>query len=140
MRYAFLRVLKFSLLLRGFAFRFLFFFLTSHVVRHEVCASVRNLIFTVAILAQGTNRGDALCAALLSNRDVSILYEDIFFKVCFLTENLTQKFFFLWSKTISIKLISNASNWVRPPAGNTWKQRGNEAKEEDKKNHSPRVV
>ena len=27
---------------------------------------------TVAILAQGTNRGDALCAALLSNRVVSL--------------------------------------------------------------------
>ena len=106
MRYAFLRVLKFSLLLRGFAFRFLFFFLTSHVVRHEVCASVRNLIFTVAILAQGTNRGDALCAALLSNRVASILYEDIFFKVHILIENRPHFFFFLlllWFKTTSNK-------------------------------------
>ena len=50
-------------------------------VRHEVRTDVRVHVFTVAILAQGTNRGDALCAALLSNRDVSILHEDIFFKV-----------------------------------------------------------
>ena len=31
-------------------------------------AFVRSMIFTVAILAQGTNRGDALCAALLLRR------------------------------------------------------------------------
>ena len=50
-------------------------FLQAHrlTVRHEHCTRVRYLVFTVAILAQGTNRGDALCAALLSNRVVSIL-------------------------------------------------------------------
>ena len=37
-------------------------------VRHEVRSIVRDCIFTVAILAQGTNRGDALCAALLLRR------------------------------------------------------------------------
>ena len=42
--------------------------LPSHGVRHEVCADVRLITFTVAILAQGTNRGDALCAALLLRR------------------------------------------------------------------------
>ena len=31
-------------------------------------AFVRSVVFTVAILAQGTNRGDALCAALLLRR------------------------------------------------------------------------
>ena len=58
-----------------------FFFLRSHVVRHEVCASARSFVFTVAILAQGTNRGDALCAALLLNRVTSILRKSIFFCV-----------------------------------------------------------
>ena len=42
--------------------------LPSLAVRREVGGVVRELVFTVAILAQGTNRGDALCAALLSNR------------------------------------------------------------------------
>ena len=40
-------------------------------VRHEVRTDVRVHVFTVAILAQGTNRGDALCAALLCNHEVS---------------------------------------------------------------------
>ena len=57
---------------------FVFSFLPSLAVRREVGADVRHLVFTVAILAQGTNRGDALCAALLSNRVVSILGESIF--------------------------------------------------------------
>ena len=52
--------------------------LPSHGVRHEVCADVRLITFTVAILAQGTNRGDALCAALLSNRVVSILHDSTY--------------------------------------------------------------
>ena len=47
-------------------------------VRHEVRADVRVHVFTVAILAQGTNRGDALCAALLCNRAVSILADVVF--------------------------------------------------------------
>ena len=37
-------------------------------VRRAHGALVRPLVFTVAILAQGTNRGDALCAALLLRR------------------------------------------------------------------------
>ena len=53
-------------------------FARSAGVRHEVRADVRVHVFTVAILAQGTNRGDALCAALLSNRVVSIRGESIF--------------------------------------------------------------
>ena len=48
-------------------------FYRGRVVRHGVCASVRIEAFTVAILAQGTNRGDALCAALLLNRVGTIL-------------------------------------------------------------------
>ena len=47
-------------------------------VRPEVCASVHYQVFTVAILAQGTNRGDALCAALLFNHIVSILLHHMF--------------------------------------------------------------
>ena len=47
-------------------------------VRREVGISVRLRVFTVAILAQGTNRGDALCAALLCNRAVSILADVVF--------------------------------------------------------------
>ena len=39
------------------------------------------LVFTVAILAQGTNRGDALCAALLCNRAGSILADVAFLKL-----------------------------------------------------------
>ena len=54
------------------------FFSPGLAVRREVGADVRLQAFTVAILAQGTNRGDALCAALLSNRVVSILGESIF--------------------------------------------------------------
>ena len=42
-------------------------------VRREVSGSVQLPGFTVAILAQGTNRGDALCAALLLNRAGTIL-------------------------------------------------------------------
>ena len=42
-------------------------------VRREVSGSVQLPGFTVAILAQGTNRGDALCAALLLNRVGTIL-------------------------------------------------------------------
>ena len=42
-------------------------------VRREVSGSVQLSGFTVAILAQGTNRGDALCAALLLNRVGTIL-------------------------------------------------------------------
>ena len=53
-------------------------FSASLVVRLGVCADVRFLVFTVAILAQGTNRGDALCAALLLNRGVSNLGEVMF--------------------------------------------------------------
>ena len=41
-------------------------------VRPEVAVNVQHRIITVAILAQGTNRGDALCAALLINRITSI--------------------------------------------------------------------
>ena len=37
-------------------------------VRRAHGAFVRPHVFTVAILAQGTNRGDALCAALLLRR------------------------------------------------------------------------
>ena len=63
--------------------------LRSHVVRHGVCASVRYQAFTVAILAQGTNRGDALCAALLLNRVASIPDENTFsFSFCFCVELL----------------------------------------------------
>ena len=40
-------------------------------VRPEVGARVRLPVFTVAILAQGTNRGDALCAVLLLNHVLS---------------------------------------------------------------------
>ena len=47
-------------------------------VRHEVRTDVRVHVFTVAILAQGTNRGDALCAAFLCNRAVSILADVVF--------------------------------------------------------------
>ena len=36
------------------------------------------LVVTVAILAQGTKSGDALCAALLCNRAVSILADVVF--------------------------------------------------------------
>ena len=42
-------------------------FLPLHV-RRAHGAFVRPHVFTVAILAQGTNRGDALCAALLLRR------------------------------------------------------------------------
>ena len=42
-------------------------------VRLEVWANVRGEAFTVAILAQGTNRGDVLCAAFLLNRVGTIL-------------------------------------------------------------------
>ena len=63
-----------------FFFRFFLLLLfRSPRVRHEVSAKVHFLVFTVAILAQGTNRGDALCAALLSNREVSILHLDMFY-------------------------------------------------------------
>ena len=41
-------------------------------VRREVGISVRLRVFTVAILAQGTNRGDALCAALFYDARVQI--------------------------------------------------------------------
>ena len=72
-----------------FVFAFWSSSLRSHVVRHEVCASVRYQAFTVAILAQGTNRGDALCAALLLNRVASIPYKNIFsFSFCFCVELL----------------------------------------------------
>ena len=47
-------------------------------VRRAHGAFVRPHIFTVAILAQGTNRGDALCAALLLNHIVSILLHRMF--------------------------------------------------------------
>ena len=57
---------------------FFFSFFQGHVVRLEVCVDVRFVVFTVAILAQGTNRGDALCAALLLNRGVSNLGEVMF--------------------------------------------------------------
>ena len=60
-------------------------------VRHEVRADVRVHVFTVAILAQGTNRGDALCAALLSNRVVSIRGESIVFIFC-----CSSSFFFIF--------------------------------------------
>ena len=50
----------------------------SACVRRGVCACVHHLVFTVAILAQGTNRGDALCAALLLNRVGTILSHDTF--------------------------------------------------------------
>ena len=40
-------------------------------VRPEVAVNVQHNVFTVAILAQGTNRGDALCAALFTNRITS---------------------------------------------------------------------
>ena len=63
---------------------FFLLLLSSFAVRREVCANVRINAFTVAILAQGTNRGDALCAALLLNRVVSILHESIYFlRLCF---------------------------------------------------------
>ena len=52
--------------------------LSKRGVRLEVRANVRGEVFTVAILAQGTNRGDALCAALLCNRAVSILADVVF--------------------------------------------------------------
>ena len=72
-----------------FVFAFWSSSLRSHVVRHEVCASARYFMFTVAILAQGTNRGDALCAALLLNRVASILHENTFsFSFCFCVELL----------------------------------------------------
>ena len=66
---------------------FVFSFLPSLAVRREVGADVRHLVFTVAILAQGTNRGDALCAALLSNRVVSILRRGMFFCLVFQMRN-----------------------------------------------------
>ena len=59
-----------------FFFPFLFDFEISgrrSCVRREVSGSVQLSGFTVAILAQGTNRGDALCAALLLNRVGTIL-------------------------------------------------------------------
>ena len=72
-----------------FVFAFWSSSLRSHVVRHEVCASVRYQAFTVAILAQGTNRGDALCAALLLNRVASIPHKNTFsFSFCFCVELL----------------------------------------------------
>ena len=55
-----------------------FAFFLGSAVRHEVGTRVRHYIFTVAILAQGTNRGDALCAALLLNRVVSNPHDVIF--------------------------------------------------------------
>ena len=67
-------VLRFSVLL---CVSYLFFG-GALTVRREVGTDVRLYAFTVAILAQGTNRGDALCAALLSNRVVSIRGESIF--------------------------------------------------------------
>ena len=54
------------------------FLLYRSCVRHEVGAGVQIPVFTVAILAQGTNRGDALCAALLLNRVRSILRHVIY--------------------------------------------------------------
>ena len=62
-----------------YLFSCLFLFLNGRAsVRLGVCASVRFHVFTVAILAQGTNRGDALCAALLCNHIVSIPLRRIF--------------------------------------------------------------
>ena len=58
-------------------------------VRREVSGCVQSRAFTVAILAQGTNRGDALCAALLLNRVASIPHENTFsFSFCFYVELL----------------------------------------------------
>ena len=69
-----------------------FFFLKVVVVRHEVGAVVRIQVFTVAILAQGTNRGDALCAALLSNRVLSILpHAQCFALTRFSPTNVTER-------------------------------------------------
>ena len=71
-----------------FDLRFVLLFLFSYLfhgleVRLGVCALVRLKVFTVAILAQGTNRGDALCAALLSNQVGSILHDVTFsFSTC----------------------------------------------------------
>ena len=47
-------------------------------VRREVTGSVQLTGSTVAILAQGTNRGDTLCAVFLCNRAVSILADVVF--------------------------------------------------------------
>ena len=63
----------------NFCSSFVFSFFSGLTVRREVGTDVRLYAFTVAILAQGTNRGDALCAALLSNRVVSNRGESIFF-------------------------------------------------------------
>ena len=63
----------------SFVLLFLFSYLFHGLeVRLGVCALVRLKVFTVAILAQGTNRGDALCAALLLNRVVSNPHDVIF--------------------------------------------------------------
>ena len=48
------------------------FIARSNCVRRNIPRSIDTSEGTVAILAQGTNRGDALCAALLSNRVVSL--------------------------------------------------------------------
>ncbi len=53
-------------------------------------AFVRSTVFTVAILAQGTNRGDALCAALLLRRVGSNPMLALFFSS---TGNCVQIFF-----------------------------------------------
>ena len=73
-------------------------------VRLGVCADVRFLVFTVAILAQGTNRGDALCAALLRNRTVSILLATSF---CFYFANVGEMGFvvFIFSDNTSRSII-----------------------------------
>ena len=55
-------------------------FLPLHV-RRAHGAFVRPHVFTVAILAQGTNRGDALCAALLLRRVGSNPTANTFFPI-----------------------------------------------------------
>ena len=42
--------------------------ITVEVARRQLCTFQRATTLTVAILAQGTNRGDALCAALSFSR------------------------------------------------------------------------
>jgi len=86
----------------------MFFLLCVYVVRHEVCARVRSQVFTVAILAQGTNRGDALCAALLSNRVVSILSHNKFYTFChptFLSRGFSFVFLLLLCRSGSVRLF-----------------------------------
>jgi hypothetical protein len=68
-------------ILRCFTLCYITFKWRGACVRRGVCAVVHSQVFTVAILAQGTNRGDALCAALLFTHVVSNLSLYSFFQV-----------------------------------------------------------